>query len=607
MVKRSTRPRPDPGSPPTTGKIKPRRPPGGTPARSSQRKKLEAALKEREDRLAADLDAMTKLHTVSTKLIREGDLGSLLEDILAAAIGIAGADFGTLQLLDPSSGALKLAAHRGFERPFLEFFAVVPDGVGASCGRAMERGGRVIVEDATKSPIFIGTEALEVLLAAGVRSVTSTPLIGRTGRLLGMLSTHRRVPHRPEERVLRLTDLLVRQAADALERVRAEEALREAEAAARREAAFRKTLEDSLLVGLAAVDLFGRQIYVNDAFCRMTGWGQEDLLGAFPPFRYIPPEEQPAAMADVADLLEEKPLLQIKEVRLLRRDGEHIDVLRHVSPVQEEPGRIQGYVASFINITERKEAEATLKKSEKRYSTLFNAIDEGFCIIEVLFDEQGEPVDYRFLEINPVFERHTGLVDAQGKRVRELIPKHDAHWFEIYGRIALTGEPARFENRAEQLGRWYDVYAFRVGRPEDRQVAVLFKDVTERKRAEEALKASETLFRTSVETMVDGFAIFSAVRDEGGTIVDFRYDYINEAGCRMNGRSREETLGRSYTGLFPGIKVSEWFQGFVRTVETGKPLTKEALFYTGVFAGGEPSSRAFDLSPHFSPRLSKAA
>ena len=104
----------------------------------------------------------------------------------------------------------------------------------------------------------------------------------------------------------------------------------------------------------------------------------------------------------------------------------------------------------------------------------------------MIFDEHERPVDYRFLEINPSFEKQTGLVGAQGKRMRELAPQHEEFWFETYGKIALTGEPARFQNLAEQLHRWYDVYAFRFGQPENRQVAILFNDITERRRTEEA-------------------------------------------------------------------------------------------------------------------------
>ncbi len=144
---------------------------------------------------------------------------------------------------------------------------------------------------------------------------------------------------------------------------------------------------------------------------------------------------------------------------------------------------------------EHKQAEYELSESEKHYRMLFNAIDEGFCIIEVIFDENEKPIDYRFLEINPSFEKQTGLIDAQGKRMRELAPKHEEHWFEIYGKIAVTGQPVRFVNRAEQLHRWYDVYAFRFGQPENRQVAILFNDITERKHTEENLFARKAKTR----------------------------------------------------------------------------------------------------------------
>jgi PAS domain S-box-containing protein len=161
---------------------------------------------------------------------------------------------------------------------------------------------------------------------------------------------------------------------------------------------------------------------------------------------------------------------------------------------------------------QRKRDFETLRESENRYRTLFNAIDEAFCIIEVIFDENEKPVDYRFLETNPSFGKQTGLIDAQGKRMRELAPKHEEHWFETYGKIALTGQPARFQNRADQLHRWYDVYAFRFGQPENRQVAILFNDITERKQAEAEIQrlASFPLMNPNpvLELNADGQMIF---------------------------------------------------------------------------------------------------
>lgn len=118
---------------------------------------------------------------------------------------------------------------------------------------------------------------------------------------------------------------------------------------------------------------------------------------------------------------------------------------------------LEALAPAIVQSLFRKRAEDELRKSEQRYRDLFNAIDEGFCIIEVIFGENQRPVDYRFLEINASFERQTGLSDAAGKRMRDLIPQHEEHWFETYGRIALTGEPLRFQHRADQLGFWYDV------------------------------------------------------------------------------------------------------------------------------------------------------
>ena len=132
-------------------------------------------------------------------------------------------------------------------------------------------------------------------------------------------------------------------------------------------------------------------------------------------------------------------------------------------------------------------------RAEARYRALFDSIDAGFCVIEVLFDELGRPVDYRFLEVNRAFERHTGLRDVVGRRMRELAPAHEEHWFRLYGRVALTGERIRFEDSATALGRYYDVDAFRVGSPAQRRVAVLFNDISERRGAEERLREASRL------------------------------------------------------------------------------------------------------------------
>ncbi|WP_346293186.1 GAF domain-containing protein [Sphaerothrix gracilis] len=140
----------------------------------------------------------------------------------------------------------------------------------------------------------------------------------------------------------------------------------------------------------------------------------------------------------------------------------------------------------------RARAEAALRLSEEKYRGLFDSIDVGFCIIEVLFDPQEKPFDYRFLEANPAFIGQTGLTHAIGKTILKLVPAHETFWFDVYGKIALTGKSMRFEHQAAALPShpWYEVYAFRIGEPEARQVAVLFRDIADRKRSEAQLRAA---------------------------------------------------------------------------------------------------------------------
>lgn len=137
-----------------------------------------------------------------------------------------------------------------------------------------------------------------------------------------------------------------------------------------------------------------------------------------------------------------------------------------------------------------------VEESEARYRSLFENLEAGFCVVKLAFDGEGKAIDYRFLEVNRAFEGQTGLKGAVGQWMRQLAPEHEQHWFDIYGQVALSGDPLRFEQAANALdGRWYDVHAFRIGDPEAHQVAILFTDITERRRTELALHASQEALR----------------------------------------------------------------------------------------------------------------
>ncbi|WP_035984862.1 PAS domain S-box protein [Leptolyngbya sp. KIOST-1] len=132
----------------------------------------------------------------------------------------------------------------------------------------------------------------------------------------------------------------------------------------------------------------------------------------------------------------------------------------------------------------RQEAKAVLQRSEERYRTLFEAMEEGFGICEMLFDASGAPIDYRFLEINPAFEILSGIPQMAGKTAKELVPDLEDIWVETYSRMLATGEPCRFEHASVPLGRWFSVSAFALKDPQNRRFAILFTDITDRRRAE---------------------------------------------------------------------------------------------------------------------------
>jgi len=173
---------------------------------------------------------MHQLYEIGNRCAHQGhDFEGCLKGIVEAAVAFTRADRGTLQLFDAQSGELRIAAHHGFTESFLKFFGRISNRDATACSAALRSDRRVIVEDVTQSEVFAGYPSLQYILDADVRAVQSTPLVSNSGEVFGMISTHFSLPHRPAERDLRLLDLLARQAADYLERRRAEDELRSRE------------------------------------------------------------------------------------------------------------------------------------------------------------------------------------------------------------------------------------------------------------------------------------------------------------------------------------------------------------------------------------------
>jgi len=161
-------------------------------------------------------------------------------------------------------------------------------------------------------------------------------------------------------------------------------------------------------------------------------------------------------------------------------------------------------VRVWEDITDRRLAEedinaAITKKAEEKYLSLFNSIDQGFCIIEMLFDDNEHPYDYIFLDYNPAFEKQTGLKDARGRSIKDMNPLHEQHWFDLYGGIAKTMQPLYFEQEAVLIDGWYEVSAFPLTKQKDNKIAVIFNDVTLRKKAEKEREAFSQLLEEQVK------------------------------------------------------------------------------------------------------------
>lgn len=148
---------------------------------------------------------------------------------------------------------------------------------------------------------------------------------------------------------------------------------------------------------------------------------------------------------------------------------------------------VENAVERFAMMDNRRRSEAALRASEELYRALFNSIDAGLAVIEMMFDERGTAVDARFLQVNPAFARQTGFRHVEGRTLRDLMPGVEPYWLEAYSTVSMTGTPVRLQQRAEALERWFDVYAFRLGAARAHQVAVLFTDITQRKQTELAL------------------------------------------------------------------------------------------------------------------------
>jgi PAS domain S-box-containing protein len=182
-----------------------------------------------------------------------------------------------------------------------------------------------------------------------------------------------------------------------------------------------------------------------------------------------------------------------------------------VGPVRDGAGgKVLQILSISRDITKRKEADerlrasqASLQLSQERYRNLFDSLMAGYCLVEIIYGVSGRAVDYRFLEVNPAFAANSGLIDAKGRTIRELIPNFEPSWIEIFAKVAETGESVRFDMESPALNRWFDVQGYRFDGAGSKKVAVIFLDITARKAVEQALQESHERYRAATAAVSD--------------------------------------------------------------------------------------------------------
>lgn len=486
--------------------------------------------KRTEQALQAELRDNNRLQEISTRLIPTEDVETLYEELVAAAVEIMGADRGTMQLLDEQTGELCLLAVRGMPREVREAsLRVAPESIGTACTEAVRQGERVVVTDFTTDDRFGDSPATRMLLEVGIRAVQCTPLISRSGRMVGMISTHWDRPHQPEERQLRLMDILARQAADLIERRQAEQALRDSEQRFR-------AIFDQAAVGIGLLTADGQLTRFNQRFVDIVGYSEAELLAMQDPIHTLThPDDRATEESQLAELLDGQRSVYEMEKRYVCKDGREVWVHLTASALRDEAGRVEQLIGVVEDITDRKEAERALQDSEQRFR---RAVVESPVPV-MIHAEDGE-----VLHLSGAWSRISGYSVEDIPTVAAWTERaHGAH-ADYYHRLIMDkhrreagvepeqevtirtrdGDQRHWLITSAPLGRLPD------GRGLRQAVAV---DISDRIEAEQALRESEQRFRGFAENSLVGLW---QITPEGKTL------YANPAMASLLEVDSPETL-----------------------------------------------------------------
>ena len=307
-----------------------------------------------------------------------------------------------------------------------------------------------------------------------------------------------------------------------------------------------RSLFETMAQGVVYQDAGGRIIAANPAAEKILGLSRDQLMGRTsldPRWRTIredgsalPGDEHPSMIALRTGQPVKDVLFGIFHPAAENYRWVLVNAVPEFRPGESTPWRVY---ATITDVTQRRLTEQKLYESEARFRTLFSTMSEGFAFHEIICNEQGEPVDYVYLDINPAFERLTGLrkENTVGKRVRELIPNLEDDWIKIFGQVALGGEPAERESHVLELDRYYRARAYS---PERGKFAVVFEEITEQKKLLRTLQEQEAQLRVLFESSQAGIILV----DPTGIILTANRRMAELFGCNL-----QDIVGSSYPSL----------------------------------------------------------
>ena len=309
------------------------------------------------------------------------------------------------------------------------------------------------------------------------------------------------------------------------------------------------------LVGMGILSREGRIVAANDALCDLLGQSQETLLGsAWSDFG------TELELADLLDLtqrdLEERWAFSPHASNCWHSDGSTLPVKIDVRPIFAVDGQVDQIIVLVQDARHDQQTKAGLPDTEDRYRQVFEDMSEGYGLHEIICDAAGHPVDYRFLEVNPAWERCTGLKRDQvvGRTVREVLPGIEDSWIETYGQVALMGQPLRFDQFSGLLGKHFSVLA---QCPKQGLFSTVFLDISALKQQEE----QNTLLLAACDQSPASIVITDKVGD---------IEYVNAVFTRVTGYTAEEALGQNPRILKSGVQGPEVYEDLWRTLRDGK-------------------------------------